>query len=204
MIKRIGLTLAVVAVLALGAVAASAQSSPEPVEDTKPPATKEAQDKGFVAEFDDFEVLIDEELSPELAEELNAETDALVEHLRGLGFTVDVETIEIRTPVFDEENQAIWEAIDDFYEAEFAAEVATWTDEEKAEWNAETDELVTDLAADGITVETAEIAPGVRDIVWTEDLEKALWEIKDDYKDYEDFDDEDLGELDKDLAKSDA
>ena len=34
--------------------------------------------------------------------------------------------------------------------------------------------MVADLAANGITVETEEIAPGVYDIVWTEDVEMAF------------------------------
>ena len=198
-IKRIGLALTVAAVLVFGTVAASAEGPPAESTDTDVAMTSTSVAKvgKFVesGEYDDGKYE-DEELSAELAEEMNAETDALVEYLRGLGFTVDVERVELRKPVFDEEDEAIWEAIDAFYAEQFAAEIAAWTDEEKAEWNAEIDEFVADLAADGITVETTEIAPGVRDIVWTEELEKALWDLEDEYEDYDDYDDfEDEDEL---------
>lgn len=49
-----------------------------------------------------------------------------------------------------------------------------WADEQKADWNALIDAKVAGLAEKGITVETAEIAPGVRDIVWTDELKGAL------------------------------
>ena len=204
MIKRVGLTLAVLAVLILGAAAASAQ-----VSSGDAPAGEEAEkfaleDKVFAddGKFDvDFvaDGLFVEELSPELVEEINSETDALVEHLQGLGFTVDVATYEVRKPVFDESDEALWQAIDDFYAAQFAAEVATWSDEEKAEWNAWIDEFVADMAEQGIEVETIEIAPGVFDIVWTEELEEALWDFEEDLDFEEEFD-----KLDQDLADSNA
>ncbi|MDJ0960976.1 MAG: hypothetical protein QNJ88_09975 [Acidimicrobiia bacterium] len=203
MIKRIGLALTVVAVLAFGTVAASAQAPPEESEGTgvvvtAAPATKAGK---FVEsdEYDDgkFE---DEELPAEFVEEMNAETDALVEYLRGLGFTVDVERIELRKPVFDEEDDAIWEAIDAFYAEQFASEIAAWTDEEKAEWNAEIDEFVAWMAEEGITVEITELAPGVYDIVWTEELDKALWELEENFED-EDFQKHDDEELTPELIE---
>ena len=55
-----------------------------------------------------------------------------------------------------------------------AAELASWPDEKKAAWNADIDAKVAELARKGIVVETTEIAPGVRDIVWTEELKTAL------------------------------
>ncbi len=192
MIKRIGLALTVVAVLAFGTVAASAQAPPEESEGTGVVVTAEPDAKvgKFVEsdEYDDGKYEYESELPADLVEEMNAETDALVEYLRGLGFTVDVERMELRKPVFDEEDEAIWEAIDAFYDEQFASEIAAWTNEEKAEWNAEIDEFVAWMAEEGITVETTEIAPGVYDIVWTEELEKALWELEKDYdEDEEDF-----------------
>jgi len=56
-----------------------------------------------------------------------------------------------------------------------------WGDEKKADWNAGVDAKVAGLAEIGITVETTEIAPGVRDIVWSEELKAALGDFdKDD------------------------
>ena len=203
MIKRIGLAVAIVAALGLGTVAASAQSGPEPPNDAPVPATTEATDSGYFDDELDMDYVVDligDEISPELIAELNAETDALVEYLRAQGFTVDVDDVTIRLPMFDEDNEAIWQAIDDYYTAQFAGEVAEWTDEEKAEWNAEIDAFVAELAAEGITVETTEIAPGVRDIVWTDELEDALWDLEDDFEDdyYEDYEDDDLFDDDED------
>ena len=189
MIKRIGLALAVLAILALGTVAATAQGSTTLPEARGVTTTDAPKDSKFLdGEFD-------EKLSPDLVEEINAETDALVDYLRGRGFTVDVATYEIREPVFDESDEAVWEAIDDFYAAQFAAEVAGWSDEEKAEWNAEIDEFVAELAEKGIEVEIAEIAPGVFDIVWTEELEEALWDIEKDFYFEEEWDEELTPEL---------
>ena len=193
MIKRIGLALAVLVILALGTVAASAQSS----SDLSRAAEALEKDAAKNSEFLDEE--FDDELSPELVEEINAETDALVEHLRGLGFTMDVASYEVRKPVFDESDEALWQAIDDFYSAQFAAEVDGWSDEEKAEWNAEIDEFVAELAEVGIEVEIVEIAPGVFDIVWTEELEEALWDFEKDL----DFEGE-VDDAGKDLADSNA
>ncbi len=120
-----------------------------------------------------------EPTAEELAE-INAETEALAEHLRGLGFEVTVETDEFGFTYvdFESEDEALFAAMDDFYRQLFADEIAGWSDEEKAEWNAEIDEWVAELAAEGITVETEEIAPGVYDIVWTEELELALIELE--------------------------
>ncbi|MDJ0663363.1 MAG: hypothetical protein QNJ75_02305 [Acidimicrobiia bacterium] len=134
--------------------------------------------------FVDDELFDEEwELSVEEIAEINAETDALVEYLQDLGFEVTVETDELGITYvdFDKEgeaaaDEALFEAVDDFYRQLFADEVAGWSDAEKAEWNAEIDEFVAELEADGITVETEEIGAGVYDIVWTEELEKALWE----------------------------
>jgi hypothetical protein len=127
-------------------------------------------------EFEDWEPTAEE-----LAE-INAETEAMAEYLRGQGFEVTVETDELGFSYvdFESEDEALFAAMDDFYRQLFADEVAGWSDEEKAEWNAEINELVAELEADGITVETEEIAPGVYDIVWTEELEQALWEFEDD------------------------
>lgn len=58
-----------------------------------------------------------------------------------------------------------------------AAVVAAWPDEKKVAWNAGLDKKVACLAQRGITVETIEIAPGVRDIVWTVELKSALKDI---------------------------
>lgn len=55
-----------------------------------------------------------------------------------------------------------------------AAAVAAWSDEKKALWNAGLDEKVAYLAERGITVETIQTAPGVRGIVWTDELKSAL------------------------------
>ena len=66
----------------------------------------------------------------------------------------------------------------DFYHRQFVTEIANWSDAEKAEWNAHIDEIVADLAAEGITVETEEIAPGVYDIVWTDDVEVAIDDVE--------------------------
>ena len=155
--------------------------------------------------FEECEILLEEdgfffgeELTPELIEEINAETDALIAHLTALGFEVEVVTDEdgIREPVFDEEAESdeLWEAIDAFYQGLFAAEIAEWSDEDKAEWNAEIDAFVAEMAEQGITVDTAEIAPGVYDVVWTEDLEKSLDELwHDEDCDEEHEDDESRG-----------
>ncbi len=206
MVKRIGLALTVAAVLVFGTVAASAQAPPEGPTDTGVAVTTTSVVKvGKFVESDEYDdgKYEDGELSAELVEEMNAETDALVEYLRGLGFAVDVERIELRKPIFDEEDEGIWEAIDAFYAEQFAAEIAAWTDEEKAEWNAEIDEFVAWMAEEGITVEITEIAPGVYDIVWTEELEKALWELEKDYDEDDEDDDEDF-ESDEEPEREDV
>ncbi len=115
---------------------------------------------------------------PEEIAEINAETDALVAHLEGLGYTVSVAADELGIRYLDFEamgdDEALWTAVDDFYHQRFLEEIANWSDAEKAEWNAHIEEIVADLATNGITVETEVIAPGVYDIVWTEDVEMAL------------------------------
>ena len=125
--------------------------------------------------------------------EINAETDALVAHLEGVGFAVTVVEDELgfRYVDFDEneEDEALWAAVDEFYRAQWADEVAGWSEGEKAEWNAHIEEFVAELAAEGITVETEEIAPGVIDIVWTEELEEAFWELEEG-ESHDEFDEE--------------
>ncbi len=58
-----------------------------------------------------------------------------------------------------------------------AAAVAAWPVKKKAAWNTGLDEKVAWLEEQGITVETTEIAPGVRGIVWTDELKSALKDI---------------------------
>ena len=58
-----------------------------------------------------------------------------------------------------------------------AAAMAAWPDEKKAAWNAGLDEKVAYLAEQGMTVETTELAPGVRGIVWTDELKSALKDL---------------------------
>jgi hypothetical protein len=60
-----------------------------------------------------------------------------------------------------------------------SAAMAAWPDEKKAAWNAGLDEKVVWLEEQGITVETTEIAPGVRDIVWTDEVKSALKDLGD-------------------------
>ncbi len=144
-------------------------------DEAKSAAVLDECDFGF---FDEDWVPSAEEIA-----EINAETDALVEYLEGLGFEVTVATDELGisyVDLDDKDDDELFAAMDDFYSQRFADEVAGWSDEEKAEWNAEIDAFVAELEAEGITVETEEIALGVYDIVWTEDLEKMLWEIEDD------------------------
>ena len=180
MAKRIAVALAALAVLVFGTAAAVAQTTTdthgaaESSETVVSESTAGSEEDIF---FDDFD-----ELTPEIVEEINAETDALVEHLRDLGFEVTVETADdgIKELVFDEDDEALWDALDEYYEAAFAAEVATWSDEDKTEWNAGIEEFVAELAELGIEVETSEIAPGVIDIVWTEELDDALWDLDED------------------------
>lgn len=62
-------------------------------------------------------------------------------------------------------------------EPKAAVLAAAWPDEKKAAWNAGLDEKVAYLAEKGITVETTEIAPGVRGIVWTDELKSALKDL---------------------------
>ena len=128
------------------------------------------------------ECFFDEDWEPTAEEiaEINAETDALVEYLQGLGFEVTVETDEfgITYVDFESEDEAMFEAMDEFYRQQFADEVAGWSDAEKAEWNAGIDEFVAEMAELGITVEIEEIAAGVYDIVWTEELEEALFDLE--------------------------
>ncbi|MCP3975065.1 MAG: hypothetical protein GY720_11300, partial [bacterium] len=107
--------------------------------------------------------------------EINAETDALVAHLEGLGFTVTVATDDLGFTHVDfneDTDEALFAAVDDFYESQWTDELAGWSDAEKAEWNAHIDEIVAEFTADGITVETEEIAPGVFDIVWSDIAEE--------------------------------
>jgi hypothetical protein len=118
----------------------------------------------------------DFELTPEDVEMFNAETDALVEHLEGLGFSVSLETDDdgVRFPVIDEDDQSLFDAVDEFYRGLFVAEVAGWSDAEKAEWNAMTDAFIAELAGEGVTAVKVEVAPGVFDIDWTEEVEAAV------------------------------
>jgi hypothetical protein len=60
-----------------------------------------------------------------------------------------------------------------------AAELTTWPDEKKAAWNAGIEEKIAYLAEKGITAQTTEVAPGVRDIVWTAELRSALKDLGD-------------------------
>lgn len=142
----------------------------------------------------------DFELTAEEITEWNAETDALVKHLKSLGFTVPVATDDLGIRYLDLDEQTadeVFVAIDDYCEALFLTEVAGWTADEKAEWNAEVDAIVAEFAADGVTVQTEEIAPGVRDLVWTDELDAFIDEM---------FDDEDLGaveDLDGDSMDAD-
>jgi len=135
------------------------------------------------AAFGESEDGFDGQPSAQEVAEINADTGALVDHLKSLGFDVKVETDEygVRYPVLDDDlDSAVYEAINDYYEATFADEVASWSDEEKAEWNASIDELVADLATQGVTADTVEIAPGVYDVDWTEELEGELMGSSDD------------------------
>ncbi len=184
LMKRLRAVAVLAAVLVIGLVGVAAaqagQGDEKPAESAAATATL-AEGVEYVDEFGEFDeddFFEDWELSDEEIAEFNAETDALVEHLKGLGFEVAVETDELglRYLDFTVEDEGLWEAVDAFYMAQFAEEVAGWSDEEKAEWNAGVDEFVADLAAEGITVETEEIAPGVRDIVWTDELEEALYD----------------------------
>ena len=138
----------------------------------------EGMEHGF---FEGDECFVgDWEPSPEEIAQINAETDALVAHLERprLHVTVATDELGIRYVDFDENaDEALFEAMDDFYQSQWADEVAGWSDEQKAEHNAHVEEFVAELAAQGITAETAEIAPGVIDIVWTEELEMALMEL---------------------------
>ncbi len=158
----------------------------------------------LLEEFDlaEFDHLF--ELTPELIDELNAETDALVEHLRNAGFDVTVDTDEDGLRYFDFEDAAneeqIEQAIDEFFRARFAEEVAAWSDEERAEWNAMIDETVAELAKAGITVTTHDIIPGVRDITGSEFLDGLFCEDHDDEEDY----DEDEGGDAEDDRQEDA
>ena len=186
--KRVGTA---VAAGALVAAALGTAAAATPVDTAEPSPTAdhaETVDDGFTSpevfdgEFeDDFG---DWELTEAEIADINAETDALVAHLAGLGFDVTVETDDdgIRYPAIDDEtDDAVIEAIDAYYEAMFAEEVASWSDAEKAEWNSWTDEFIADLAAEGITVDKVEIAPGVYDIEWTDELEALLMELDDSF-----------------------
>ena len=206
-VKRLIALTAAAAVMLVGLVSvAAAQSGDEPPADAapvkvasgivkidkvdSPAAIDEDDEPGFIGGDECF---VDWEPSAEEIAEINAETDALVAHLEGLGFTVTVATDEsgIRYVDFDDSaDEALFEATDNFYEAQWAKEVAGWSDEEKAEHNTFVDEFVADLAAEGITVETEEIAPGVIDIVWTEALEMALMELESDEVFFGDFEDD--------------
>jgi len=132
-----------------------------------------------------------DEISAEEVAEINADNDALVDHLKSLGFDVEVETGEfgVRYPVLDDDpDSAVFEAINDYYESMFADEVASWSDEEKAEWNASVDEMVADLATQGVTADTVEIVPGVYDLDWTQELDEVLMGGSEDEFDFPEFD----------------
>ena len=162
------------------------------------------EDDDFFMDDGDFE---DWEPTAEELAEINAETEALVEYLEGLGFEVSVATDELGftyVDVDDSTDEAIFEAMDDFYQQLFADEVASWSDAEKAEWNTGIDEFVAELAAEGIVVETEEIAPGVYDIVWTEELEEALIELEGDLFFMDDGDFEDWEPTAEELAEINA
>lgn len=186
MLRRLLAVASAAAVLVVGLVSvASAQSGDEPlpkigvVQVGEAPETTPAEDSDDLPEGG-IEYLDDWEPSAEDIEWMNADTNALVEHLRGLGFEVAVATDEfgVRYVDFDEStDEAIFAAMDDFYRAQFADEVATWSDAEKTDWNAGVDEFVAEMATAGITVETEEIAPGVYDIVWTEELDEAFMDL---------------------------
>lgn len=185
---RVVAIFAATALMVAALVGVASADSELRTETTMAPAAKadHAEAEELLDEGDCDGPFFDEEweLSVEEIAEINAETDALVEYLQDLGFEVTVETDELGITYvdFDKEgeaaaDEALFEAVDDFYRQLFADEVAGWSDAEKAEWNAEIDEFVAELDADGITVETEEIGPGVYDIVWTEELEKTLWEL---------------------------
>ena len=182
-------------VAALVGVASAQTADTLPEEPDKAFAEKEDNAKE-VALSDECDIeFFDEDWVPSAEEiaEINAETDALVEYLEGLGFEVTVATDELGltyVDLDDKDDEALFAAIDDFYSQMFADEVAGWSDEEKAEWNAEIDAFVAELEAEGITVETEEIAPGVYDIVWTEELEIKLWDLEDDFF-LDEFEDDD-------------
>ena len=162
MIKRLVL-FAMVALVALGASAGAAVAANGENDELDP-----AEEKELIAEW-------------------NAETDALVKHLKGLGFKVSVETDEngLREPVLDEDDEAVIKAIDEFYDARFKAEVAEWTDREKADWNTMIDEEVAELAELGIEAKTRTVAPGVKDLVWTDEIAEAFGELEDELWDDE-------------------
>ncbi|MEM7337851.1 MAG: hypothetical protein AAF467_04325 [Actinomycetota bacterium] len=126
-------------------------------------------------------VAIDGDWEPTAEElaDINAETDELIAHLAANGYTFDVETDEygVRYPVIDDDtfDAELERLIDEFYTERYGdwgtMEIAEgdgdntvvieeWepTAEELAEANAETDELIAHLAANGYTfdVETDE------------------------------------------------
>ncbi len=181
--KRIVAVAVAAALMIVGLVGVAAAQTDEPAPSKVTadlPVADEAQEDDPTAEsllecdFEDWEPTAEE-----LAE-INAETDALADYLRGLGHEVTISTDDMGFTYVDFESadEALFEAMDGFYQQQFADEIAGWTDEEKAEWNAGIEEWVQDLAAEGITVETDEIALGVFDIVWTEELERALMELE--------------------------
>ncbi len=182
MLKRIGQMAAVVALLIGGAVGVSAAVSNDAAAEKTPDAAQaapapEVDGQLEVSALGGDAVCGPSEPSDEELAEINAETDALVEYLRDRDYEATVETDEygVRYPVFDEDADGIFEALDEFYKAQFGEEVASWSEEEKEQWNADVDAMVADLAAEGITVETEEIAPGVRDIVWTDEAGAAFF-----------------------------
>ncbi len=175
--KRMWLALAAATVLVVAAVTVAAATDTPPA-----PTPAEAEQSQRLDDHDHDhaeDCKLGGELSPDELAELNAETAALAEHLSSRGFAVTVATRAdgLDELVFDEENGAIWEAIEQFYIESFMAEVAEWSEAEKAEWNADVEAEVAELVALGIAVEVEEIADGVYDIVWTEELERRLDEL---------------------------
>ncbi|MCP4307445.1 MAG: hypothetical protein GY788_21750 [bacterium] len=179
--RRLLAVAAASAVMVVGLVSvAAAQDADEPPKNVSVEVGETKTDTEPAEAEGAFELPDDWEPTAEELAEINAETDDLVEYLKGKGFGVTVETDELGFTYvdFDENSdEALFEAMDEFYAERFAAEVASWSDEDKAEFNKWTDEFIAELAEQGITAEKEEIAPGVYDLVWTEELDQALMEL---------------------------
>ena len=184
---------ALVVLMGLLAAPALAQSDEVPVTEPAPAATDDAVPDPSAQELDVC-VIEDYEPSAEELEEINAETAALVEFLADRGFAVEVETDDLgfTYPAFseaDEADEALWEAVDEFYADRY--EDYAPSAEELEEINAETAALVEFLADRGFAVEVETDDLGFTYPAFSEadEADEALWEAVDEfYADrYEDF-----------------